>query len=150
MNAPHTIVFVSLASFAGAFGCSKSEAAPTASSAAPETPSAVAPATPAAPTAEEKAEAKTTERTTGDIKKNFSALMGKEVSGEAVMYHFESVTLNGQKQNNAYIADDENKTSSIQCMLKEPTKIKKNTKVTFKGKLRTINWIDDCEIEEKK
>lgn len=148
MIAKHSI-FILLACGIGASGCNKSEAATTsatsAATAAPAAPSAAAQG--AAPT--EPAAVSTTGLTPGAIKAGFSGLMGKEVSGEAVMYHFETATLNGETQHNAYIADDENKTNSMQCMLAAPTKIKKNTKVTFKGTLRTSSWIKDCEIAEK-
>ncbi len=143
-----TLVSISAACILCVFGCSKLDAT-SSSSATSATVRAAAEAPPAA-TATAKPEVKTTDLTPGAIKQSFSALMGKQVAGEGVMYHFESVTLNGEKQHNAYVADDENKTNSIQCMLKEPTQIKAKTKVTFKGTLRTANWIVSCEIAEKK
>lgn len=137
---------LTLAGLLGTVACNKSEAA-TDSAAAP--PSATATAATPAPAKTAAAEVKTSGLSPSAIKKDFSALMGKQISGEAVMYHFESVTLNGEKQHNAYIADDEQKTASIQCMLAEATKIKAKTKVTFKGTLKTASWIDGCEIAEK-
>lgn len=65
------------------------------------------------------------------------------------MYVYEEATLNGQKQFNAYIADDEKKTGSFKCSLKENPKIPEKTRVTFEGTLKSKGWVDDCTIQKK-
>lgn len=91
----------------------------------------------------------TTGLTPGKIEANISALLFKKVSGEGLMYAYESATLNGQKQYNAYIADDEKKTGSFKCSLKEDPKIPEKTQVTFEGTLKSKGWVDECTIQKK-
>ena len=91
----------------------------------------------------------TTGLTPGKIEANIKALLFKKVSGEGLMYYFEAATLNGEKQFNAYIADDEKKTGSFKCSLKGDPKIADKTMVTFEGTLKSKGWVDDCTIQKK-
>lgn len=91
----------------------------------------------------------TTGLSPSQMEANISALLFKKVSGEGLMYVYEEATLNGQKQFNAYIADDEKKTGSFKCSLKENPKIPEKTRVTFEGTLKSKGWVDDCTIQKK-
>lgn len=118
-----------------------SGAGTTGAAAGTNKPAAAATATPTA--------VATTGLTPGKIEANISALLFKKVSGEGLMYYFEAATLNGEKQFNAYIADDEKKTGSFKCSLKGDPKIADKTMVTFEGTLKSKGWVDDCTIQKK-
>lgn len=119
-----------------------SGAGTTGATAGANKPAAAATDTPAAAVA-------TTGLTPGKIEANIKALLFKKVSGEGLMYYFEAATLNGEKQFNAYIADDEKKTGSFKCSLKGDPKIADKTMVTFEGTLKSKGWVDDCTIQKK-
>lgn len=120
-----------------------SGAGTTGAAAGTNKPAAAATATPTA------AAVATTGLTPGKIEANISALLFKKVSGEGLMYYFEAATLNGEKQFNAYIADDEKKTGSFKCSLKGDPKIADKTMVTFEGTLKSKGWVADCTIQKK-